>query len=316
MGKLISIIIRFYNEEKYIGKLLNKIYTQKINEKFDVILVDSGSKDNTVSIALKYPVKLIKIPKEKFSFGYSLNKGIENAEGEICVFISAHCIPYNNYWLTEIVKPFNNEKVAMVYGRQIGDKNLTKFSEHQIFKKWFPENLIENQSYPFANNANSAIRKSVWEKIKFNESLTGLEDVKWAKDALEKGYKLYYNSNAIVFHIHEERYSQIYNRYKREAIALKRIFPEMNFTFLDFIKFFISNTFNDYINAKKERKFFRNIFEIPIFRFMQFWGTYEGYKYRYNCLTEKLRERFYYPPEKSRNEISSTFKLQHLEELK
>jgi len=313
---MISIIIRAYNEEKFIGKLLQKIYTQIIDEKFEVILVDSGSTDNTVSIALKYPVKLVKIPKEKFSFGYSLNKGIESSNGKICVFISAHCIPANNYWLSEIVKPFNNIDVGMVYGRQIGDRNLTKFSEHQIFKKWFPENLIENQSYPFANNANSAIRKSVWEEIKFDERLTGLEDVKWAKDILDKGYKLYYNSNATVYHIHEERYSQIFNRYKREAIALKRIFPEMNFTFIDFLKFFISNTVNDYISAKNEKKFFRNIFEIPLFRFMQFWGTYMGYRYRYNCLTEKLRERFYYPPEKGRNEISSTFKLQHVEELK
>ncbi|GAB4199234.1 MAG: glycosyltransferase [Thermoflexibacter sp.] len=288
-----SIIIRAYNEEKYIGQLFERIFRQSFIKETEVILVDSGSTDRTIAIAKQFAVKIVPIAPTEFTFGRALNKGIAAAQGEILIFASAHVYPTDDFWIENLVKPFENEKIALSYGRQIGNE-ITKYSEHQIFKKWFPAESHPLQKHPFCNNANCAIRKSLWEQQPYDENITGLEDLDWANKILQKGYWISYVAEACIVHIHEETPAKIKNRYKREAIAYKRIFPEAHFSFWDFILLFFSNTLFDYAHALKEGKFWANIIDIPLFRFMQFLGTFQGYRHK-GTVTEILKRRFYYP---------------------
>lgn len=296
----VSIIVRCFNEEKHIGKLLTGIKEQISDHDIETIVVDSGSTDNTVRIAESFDTKIVGIKPEEFSFGYALNIGCENAEGDILVFASAHVYPLYKNWIQEIVTPFKNSRVALVYGRQVGNE-ITKFSEHQIFKKWFPAESDFNQAYPFCNNANCAVRKDLWLEQKYDEKLTGLEDLDWAKKIQAKGYRIAYNSNATIVHVHEETPSRIFNRYRREAIALKQILPEEKFSYFDFIRLFFSNVFNDYYHALREGVFLRNIWDIPMFRYNQFKGTYKGYR-QDQFVSKSLRNRFYYPNNFSRTQ--------------
>ena len=88
---IFSIIIRTYNEEKYLNQLLDKIFCQEIgHNKLEVIIVDSGSHDNTLVIANSFNCKIISIKKENFTFGRSLNYGCSAAIGDILIFISGH----------------------------------------------------------------------------------------------------------------------------------------------------------------------------------------------------------------------------------
>jgi len=82
-----SIIIRAYNEERHIEKLFKGIQAQDAPFDHETILVDSGSTDRTRDIAGRYPVRIVQIKPENFSFGYSLNTGIQHARGAYCVFI-------------------------------------------------------------------------------------------------------------------------------------------------------------------------------------------------------------------------------------
>jgi len=70
----ISIIIRAFNEEKSIGRLLFGISQQTLSD-VEVILVDSGSTDSTLAIASQYPVRIEHIDPQEFTFGRSLNRG-------------------------------------------------------------------------------------------------------------------------------------------------------------------------------------------------------------------------------------------------
>jgi len=293
---MVSIVIRTYNEEKHLGEILEKISKQSYKN-YEVIIVDSGSTDNTIDIASKFNfVKIINIKKEDFTFGYSLNVGIENSNGEFIIMISGHCIPVDDNWIKNIIRPFENNDVGISYGRQIGTKD-TKFSEHSIFETWFPNVSDYNQkNIPFCNNANCSIRKSIWLELGgYDETAPGLEDILLARIMLSKtSYHLAYESEASVYHIHEENWKQIRNRYYRESITYSSMNIGESFTIIDFVNISYLNIIHDIKKLIKHKDYkIRTVLSIFSFRLNQFWGTYKGYKYtrKYN----ELRKKFYYP---------------------
>lgn len=293
---LASIIIRTYNEELFLDKLLSMIKKQhckKVN--YEIVIVDSGSTDRTLEIAQKHKCKITHIHKHEFTFGRSLNIGCEFSQGQVLVFISGHCIPVNECWLESLCKPLVNNSASYAYGRQIGAET-TKYSEHRHFEKWFPDYSKLPQEGFFCNNANAAIQRKAWEKYQFDEELTGLEDMFLAKQLVtDKNFaSIGYVADASVYHIHNENWQQVCLRYERESYALHRIMPDVQVTFRDFLRFFLSAIFSDLSFAIKEKVFIKKMGEIILFRFYQYWGSYKG-----NHLTRKLTEdkknQYYYP---------------------
>ncbi len=287
-----SIVIRAYNEAEHIGRLLYGISQQTV-QNVEIILVDSGSTDETVEIAQQYPVKVVNIAPSAFTFGRSLNLGIRYARGEFIVMASAHVYPVYPDWLENLLAPFSEPAVAVTYGKQRSPQDA-KFSEQQIFVRWYPEISDLRQIHPFCNNANAAIRRRLWEQHPYDETLTGLEDLAWAQWAMEKNYAVAYVAEAEIIHVHNETPRQVYNRYRREAIAFKRLYPDEEFSFWDFLRLWTGNTVSDLWHAGQQKQLWRHWRDVFWFRFMQFWGTYQGYK-QSGPLTWQLRQTFYYP---------------------
>ena len=287
-----SIIIRAYNEEKHIGRLLTGIMQQTVKD-LEIILVDSGSTDATTAIAGRYPVSILHILPEDFTFGRSLNEGINHANSEFIVIASAHIYPVFPDWLEQLLEPFDDPEIALTYGKQRGDEK-TKFSETQVFEQWFPDQSQRRQVHPFCNNANAAIRRSVWREHPYDESLTGLEDLAWANWAVDQGHSIAYIAEAEVVHVHDETPKGVYNRYRREAMAFKRIFPQERFSLINFIHLTITNIASDLGHAARHGLLRSNLGSIFWFRIMQFWGTYHGYRHS-GPITWQLRRTFYYP---------------------
>ncbi len=292
MSPSASIVIRCCNEEQHIGRLLSGIVSQTAVD-VEIIVVDSGSTDATLAIASRYPVKILHMLPEEFSFGRALNTGCREASGQFIVAASAHVYPVYKDWLERLLAPFSNPQVALVYGKQRGD-TITQYSEHQVFAKWFPNESNLCQDHPFCNNANAAIRRSVWEQLPYDETLTGLEDIDWSKRAMQSGYRIVYAADADVVHVHNEFFWQIRNRYRREALALKRIYPQERFNLWDFTHLYVANVISDCRHAGRDRLLRRWLVSILLFRLVQFWGTYRGLRQR-SPVTERLRETFYYP---------------------
>lgn len=287
-----SIVIRAYNEEAHIGRLLDGIRQQTVKD-VEIILVDSGSTDATVAIAEAFGARLARIPSDEFTFGRSLNLGVQAASREYVVIASAHVYPVYPDWLETLLRPFEDATVALVYGKQRAPATA-KFSEQQIYYQWYPDTSTMRQVSPFCNNANAAIRRSLWQLHPYDETLTGLEDVAWAKWAMEQGYAVAYAAEAEIIHIHNETPRGVYNRYRREGMAFKRIFPESHFNVYDFLRLTATNIVSDLWHAARHHLLVRNLISIFWFRVLQFWGTYQGYR-RSGPLTQHLRQTFYYP---------------------
>ncbi len=287
-----SIVVRAYNEEQHIGRLLAGIFEQSIRD-VEVIVVDSGSTDQTVSVASKYPIQVVQIAPEEFTFGRSLNLGCRHANGEFLVFASAHVYPVYPDWLERLITPFAEPKVALAYGKQRGNSR-THFSEAQHFAKLYPDLTNLDQQHPFCNNANAAIRRSLWQERLYDEELSGLEDLEWAMWLRGQGYRVAYVAEAEVIHVHDEAPTQVFNRYRREAIALKRLRPQEHFGFADFVRLYVSNLASDARRALRDGAPARAWPAMLWFRFMQFWGTYRGFVHR-GPLSAELKQAFYYP---------------------
>jgi rhamnosyltransferase len=282
-----SVIIRAYNEEKHIQRLLEGIHHQTLKD-VDVILVDSGSTDSTVIIAESFGAKVVNIRPEEFTFGRSLNYGIKVAKSEFIVIASAHVYPVYPDWLETLLHPFQDDRVVLTYGKQRGPDSA-RFSEQQIFHQWYPDAGLPKQETAFCNNANAAVRKSLWKQNHYDETLTGLEDLAWAKWAKEQGHAITYVAEAEIVHVHNETARGVFNRYQREAMAFKRIYPESHFSVYDFVRLTTTNILSDLWHAAHERVLWKNLASIFWFRLMQFHGTRMGYRDS-SLVTPQLRE--------------------------
>ena len=300
----VSIIIRTYNEVSFLGSVLRCIGAQQADSlETETIVVDSGSTDGTRTIVRNHGCKILEIQKEEFTFGRSLNRGCEAARGRFLVFVSGHCVPVNGDWLDNLIKPLKEGIADYVYGRQLGG-STSKFSECQLFNLYYPENSLLPQAGFFCNNANAGLRRTTWETFRFNEELTGLEDMELGKRLVSAGSKVGYVADAPVYHLHEESWTTVRRRYEREAIALQHIMPQVQINFGDFLRYFLSAVLSDMRVVLQQRSFLSAVPEIFMFRLMQFWGSYRG-NHEHRKLSKEMKGMYFYPKAKKNVQASS-----------
>ena len=84
----ISVIIPAYNEEEGLRNTLDKINSLHLFDRFEFIVVDDGSTDQTTFVAQQYPVRLLKHETNK-GYGAALKTGIRKAKGEKVIFMDS-----------------------------------------------------------------------------------------------------------------------------------------------------------------------------------------------------------------------------------
>ena len=219
MDKLVSIIIRTKNEEEWISKCLRAVFAQK-NVKIEVIIVDNNSSDTSRNRAKEFDVKILEI--DKYLPGLALNYGISNANGEIICCLSGHCVPTDEYWLSNLIKPLADPKIAGTYGRQVPTENSDPLDVRDLVMLFRNESFVQSVD-SFFHNANSAFLKSTWEQFPFCEESTNIEDRIWGEQVIKSGFKIAYVSEACVFHWHGVNHGLDPKRAKNIARILDNI---------------------------------------------------------------------------------------------
>jgi rhamnosyltransferase len=219
----VSIVIRTKNEAEYIGKNLELISSQSLKP-HEIIVVDSGSTDGTVEVVEQWEnVRLIHMPPSEFTFGGSLNLGCKAATGDIIVSISAHAFPCDLDWLANLTRPFEDPKVAGVYGQQVPQPDAWPPVQRNYYCYYSNQPRVQTDPQSEADrafsNANSAIRRTCWEIHPFDESLTAAEDHQWAWSMLKLGYHIVYMPQASAYHSHNESFAKLSHRSYRETLA-------------------------------------------------------------------------------------------------
>ena len=191
--------------------------------------------------------------------------------------------------------------------QELADKEK---QEIEIIKEFLPEQMSDDEiselvskiiSEVFLNNGNAAYRKEVWLENKFDEKLTGLEDIDLGKKAKANNWEIFYCAEANVEHLHRESFKTIQNRYRREAEAMKNINKDLKSdvhiiknTFFHCFKGFLRGVRYDVKTSKDSLQPNSDIISILKYRFSQYVGTYKGYK---NDMSKnKMTDLYFYPP--------------------
>jgi rhamnosyltransferase len=224
-----SIIVLTKNGGDNFPKLLERFFSQEYAAGFEVIVIDSGSTDGTLEIAKKYPLRLVTIDPGEFHHGKTRNLGAGLAEGKYLVYITQDALPVNNEWLQRLTDNLKDTETAMVIGRQVPWEN-TKPPEKFFYHYNFPDFRITVKSNAadyyhdnvFISNVNSAIRRDIWQRYRFSESIVMAEDKEIAIRLLNDRFSVLYEPEAVVFHAHNMSMKEAFERSLDYGISLRQ----------------------------------------------------------------------------------------------
>lgn len=190
----ISFIATVYNEEEKIKKFIDSILNQSIKPD-EIIIVDAGSSDRTVSYIKKYKNIILRIKKCNRSVGR--NEAIKHAKGDIIVASDAGCILDKN-WLKNIVKRFNSKKADVVAG-YYKPTGISVFQKCvSTYTSVMPDKLDEKNFLPSSRSI--GFKKYAWKKVGgYPENLDTCEDLVFAMKLKDAKFRFKTAKDAIVY---------------------------------------------------------------------------------------------------------------------
>ena len=270
----ISVIIRCYNESKWISLCLKKLLNQTIKP-FEILVLDNNSNDGT-DIIIKQEIDIVKYIRyqENYIPGKMLNYGISKCKGDYVLIISAHCIPCDDSLVENLLKPLiNNQNICASYSRQIPLNFSDDLTIRDLVLTYGPESRLQKTDPQF-NNACSLIRKKEWKNQKFDEDMTNLEDRYWASKKIKQKKFIYYSSESKVFHHHGSHHNNDLKRLnstKKTILSKKKGFnikhEDLNLSVADILPVYFNNN-GDKIKLSKNLTFLKKNFKQKLLVFL------------------------------------------------
>jgi len=236
-----SIIIGTHERKKYLQEVLESLKVLDYKG-YEVIVIDSA-KEPLDKTHQKLCNTYIHSPKDK-ALSIKRNIGLKKAKGDFVVYTDDDC-EFSKDYLKEILKPLKNKEIMCVTGKTIAHKNYLK----EGFEKYFSFNLGNKEKeinfnlflnpWRIGHGNNMAYRKEIFNQVGLFDENLGVgakgersEDTDMFYRVLKKGYKIYYNPKAIIYHKHLIKKEQLprmallngYGSY----ILLKKHFPGLH----------------------------------------------------------------------------------------
>jgi glycosyltransferase involved in cell wall biosynthesis len=202
----VSVIIPAKNEGKYLALCIEAIKKAFNNKtRYEIIIVNNNSTDNTKTIAKKY--SCILIDNAKYGAASSRNIGAKNARGEYLAFIDADCV-INKQWYANLSENLNIENVAAAGTKIMPDLEYATWVEKIMFYlnvrrgKKISKNAIEVK---WIGSSNILIKKQVFDKIGgFDEDFITCEDYDLSQRVSEQG-KILLDNRIFTTHMREDK---------------------------------------------------------------------------------------------------------------
>jgi len=188
----------------------------------EIIIIDSESSDNTLSLSEEEKCLTRVISREDFRHGRVRNQGAELATGDILLFLTQDVLPANKYFIEILTEPLIKGLAVASYARQIAEPFA---SPPEVFARKFnypPESMIRTindvekmgiKAY-FFSDAASAVKRDIFLSVGgFSEKIIVNEDMYLCATILKKGYSVAYQGKALVYHSHDYKLLKLFRRY-------------------------------------------------------------------------------------------------------
>jgi len=203
-GLSISIVIPTFNAGRAFGTVLHRVMGQG-RAPLEIVCLDRGSTDGTRHIVSQFPLaRFVEIAEP--AGAPTWNRAMDEACGDVVVFLAQDAIPANGDWLNHLTAPFEDVSVSGVYGRQQAPLESDPICAFRIGQRFCGEphwrrnrigDMVRYKSLPFFID-NAAVRRSVWQGIRFNEHLPLGADRVWARQVVLASCTIGYAPDALV----------------------------------------------------------------------------------------------------------------------
>jgi rhamnosyltransferase len=216
---LVSIILRSYNEGWALCETLPALRKQEYSN-WELIAIDSGSTDGSVDLLrAARPSHLVQIASPDYVPGRVMNLGMKLARGRLGIFLNADATPADSNWLRPLVAALLNDEVAAVFGRQIPRPDCRAVFACDYERCFGPERESATWDH-FFSMVSSGLKKEVWERRGFLETLQYAEDDEYTRWCRAQGWQIAYCPESVVWHSHNYTGRQAYRRSYGDARAL------------------------------------------------------------------------------------------------
>jgi glycosyltransferase involved in cell wall biosynthesis len=239
---VVTVAIPVLNGARYLEEVLGAVRSQVLPEGTDLelLIIDSGSTDGSLSIAQRYGARVYEIPGSEFSHGGTRNRAMQMASGEHVAFITQDATPAHERWLAALLEGFTRaDDVALVFGPhnpRPDASHMIKCEMERHFALWpdgdvqrldrSPQGLIDYRAYPgkisFFSDVNGCVARWAWEQIPYRE-VPYAEDQLLGREMIEAGFSKVYMADAAVLHSHDYPPGQFLQRYFDEFRAMREV---------------------------------------------------------------------------------------------
>lgn len=204
-----------------------------------VVVIDSGSTDDTVALARARGHRVIEIPNNEFGHGKTRQQAVDALDCEFIVMLTQDARLASPDSLSTLLSVFEDEQIALAYGRQLAAPNATlsarvlrefNYPAKSVIRS-FDDRTSLGLKCAFNSNSFAAYRSSALKAIGgFDCQVPVGEDIAACAALLQKGYLSAYVANAYVIHSHNYTFSQEFARY-RDIGRMHAMRPELLMTF-------------------------------------------------------------------------------------
>lgn len=221
----VSIALLTYNAGDLLRRMLEAIRGQETSRAVEIVAVDSGSTDGTVTLLEEFGATVIEIPNEEFNFGATRDLAYEHARGEYVINLSQDAVPMHEGWLENLIAPLvEDARVAVSCGpsRPDPERGFRQFPWEKNGYFYFTREIrsfvrLYGRGVSFSN---SAVRRSVWEALRFDRQPLG-EDFQFQIKLSAGDWTRAYPDGAEVLHHHDYDLKGLWGRCRNEGLALR-----------------------------------------------------------------------------------------------
>ena len=220
----VSIGILTRNAGPFFHRVIDALINQQTNLPFEIVILDSASKDDTVSFAKSKNVKAVHYRPAKFRFGAARDYLFDQPRGEIIVTISQDVLPASPTWLATLIQAILDDKADATVGEQLPHPGGYAFywDYHGSWLRTIPVRFDQKFGGVCISCANLALRRSVWQKLRFGDCET-IEDRVIQVKLFENNYRMMQVKAALSYHGHDYTWKDLSNRTASFSMGFARL---------------------------------------------------------------------------------------------